>query len=78
MADYGIDLQDSSGRIVQQCQAKCADDAEACALAQRLLNPGGRAEVWIDRRCVGRVSATSAAEIEMLGRPWAARHSGQM
>ena len=72
MADYRIDLLNGSGRIVQQSNAKCNDDGEACALAQRLLSFGERAEVWIGGRCAGRVSVTSAAEIKMLGRPWAA------
>ena len=78
MADYRIDLMDSSGRVVQQAHAKCDDDREACALARRLLSTGGRAEVWAGGRCAGRVSATSAVEVEMLGRPWAARRSDQI
>ena len=77
MADYRIDLMDSSGRVVQQSRVKCGDDREACALARRLLSTGGRAAVWIGGRCAGRVSATSAAEVEMLGRPWAAPQSDQ-
>ncbi len=73
MADYRIDLLNGSGRIVQQSNAKCNDDGEACVLAQRLLSFGERAEVWIGGRCAGRVSVASAAEVKMLGRPWAAR-----
>ena len=73
MADYRIDLLNGSGQVVQQSNAKCADDRQAYALARRLLGFGEHAEVWSGDRCVGRVSATSAAEIEMLGRTWAAR-----
>ena len=72
MADYRIDLLNGSGRVVQQSQAKCDDDREACALARRLLGFGERAQVWSGGRCAGRVSMTSAAEIEMIGRTWAA------
>jgi len=77
MADYRIDLLNGSGRVVQQSNANCADDGEACALARRLLGFGERAEVWIEGRCAGRVSATSAAEVEMFGRAWAAPQAGQ-
>ena len=77
MADYRIDLLNGSGRVVQQSNAECADDGEACALAQRLLGFGERAEVWTEGRCAGRVSAASAAGVEMPGRPWAARQAGQ-
>ncbi len=77
MADYRIDRLNGSGRVVQQSNAKCDDDREACALARRLLGFGERAEVWSGSRCAGRVSTTSAAEVEMLGRPWAARRADQ-
>ena len=72
MADYRIDLLNGSGRVVQQSNAKCADDRKACALARRLLGFGERAEVWSGDRCAGRISITSAAEVEMIDRTWAA------
>ncbi len=72
MADYRIDLLNGSGQVVQQSNAKCADDRQAYALARRLLGFGEHAEVWSGDRCAGRISATSAAEIEMLSRTWAA------
>jgi len=77
MADYRIDLLNGSGRVVQQFNAKCADDREAWALARRRLGFGERAEVWNGGRCAGQVSTTSAVEVEMLGRPWAARRTDQ-
>ncbi len=73
MADYRIDLLNGSGQVVQRSNAKCADDRQACALARLLLGFGERAEVWSGDRCAGRVSATSAAEVEMLDGTWAAR-----
>lgn len=72
MADYRIDLLNGSGRIVQRSNAKCADDRQAWVLARWRLGFGERAEVWSGDRCAGRVSATSAVEVEMLGRTWAA------
>lgn len=35
----------------------CADDREACTLAQEMLSGGGEAEVWQGARYVGQVSA---------------------
>ena len=69
MAAYRIDLLNGSGRIVPQFNAKCNDDGEACALAQRLLSFGERAEVWIGGRCAGRVSVASAAEVKCSAGP---------
>ena len=77
MADYRIDLLNGSGRVVQQSTASCADDGQACALAQRLISFGERAEVWTDGRCAGRVSAASAADVGTLDRPWGGRQAGQ-
>ena len=77
MTDYRIDLLNGSGRVVQQFNAKCDDDRQACALARRRLSFGERAEVWTEGRCAGRVSAASAAEIGTLGRPWTGRQAGQ-
>ena len=77
MADYRIDLLNASGRVVQQSNAECADDREACALARRRLGFGERAEVWIGGRCAGRVSVASAAEVGTLDRLWAGRQAGQ-
>ena len=77
MADYRIDLLNGSGRVVQQSNAECADDREACALARRRLGFGERAEVWIGGRCAGRVSVASTAEVGTLDRLWAGRQAGQ-
>lgn len=67
MADYRIYLLNISGKILSGSNATCTSDQEACALAQRMLNINGEAEVWLGASCVGRVSATSAAEIKILG-----------
>ena len=77
MADYRIDLLNGSGRVVQQSNAECADDREACALARRRLSFGERAEVWTNGKCAGRVSVASAVGVEVLDRSWAARQAGQ-
>lgn len=69
MANYNINLLDSGGHIVSGTRAECASDREACALARRLLNVNGQAEIWAGHRRVGQVSPTSAAEIELLGQP---------
>ena len=77
MADYQIDLLNGSRRVVQQSNAECAGDREACALAQRRLGFGERADVWTEGKCAGRVSAASATGVDMPSRPWAARQVSQ-
>lgn len=68
MTEYKIDVMDGGGQIIRRFNARCIDDREACALARRLLDVDGQADVWAGARRVGRVSVTSAAEIEMLAR----------
>ena len=67
MTKYRI-YQVDHGHIVSRSDANCASDREACELAQRMLEGAGQAEVWDGPRCLGRVSAVSAAGIATLGR----------
>ena len=70
MTEYKIDVMDSGGRVIRVSNARCINDQEACALARRLLNMDGQADVWAGATRIGRVSVTLAAEIEVLGRSW--------
>ena len=61
---------DSDGRVIRVSNARCTNDQETCALARRLLDVDGQADVWAGTMHIGRVSVTLAAEIEVLGRSW--------
>ena len=69
MASYRIQLLNISGKILSGFNASCIDDQEARALAQRMINVNGRAEVWLGTSYVGHVSATSAADMKTLSQP---------
>lgn len=70
--DYQITLSES-GKVARIVNARCADDHEACALAQRMLDVKGQANVWASSRHVGWVSAVSFAGIKAISQPWAIR-----
>ena len=72
MTDYQISLS-GGGQVARTLNARCADDQEACALAQRMLDIKGRADVWASSRHVGWVSAISSAGIKVIDRPWSRR-----
>jgi hypothetical protein len=72
MTDYQISLS-GGGQIARTLNARCDDDHEACALAQRMINAKGQADVWANSRHVGWVSAISATGIEAISRPWSVR-----
>ncbi len=55
MATYRIYDLDAQGHILGRSDADCADDADACVQATAALGTDGEAEVWSDRRLVGRV-----------------------
>ena len=44
MAHYRIELLNGSGLVTQQSTARCANDGQACAFAQRLLSFGEHTE----------------------------------
>ena len=72
MTDYQISLS-GGGQVARTFNARCADDQEACALAQRMLDVKGQADVWASSRHIGWVSAISSAGIKAIGRPWSLR-----
>jgi hypothetical protein len=56
MADYVIYPLDCNGEPLTGAHANCPSDDEALAAAIRTLPLMARAEVWLDDRCIGRVS----------------------
>lgn len=72
VTDYQISLS-GSGKVARILNARCADDHEACALAQRMLDVKGQADVWANSRHVGWVSAVSFTGIKAISQPWGIR-----
>ena len=46
MARYRIYLRDEAGMIMSDAECDCANDREACMIAESLIEPGEQAEVW--------------------------------
>ncbi len=65
MADYVIYPLDCNGEPLAAAHANCPSDDEALAAAIKTLPLMARAEVWLDDRCVGRVSGVSCAQVSM-------------
>ena len=61
MGHYRIYLLDNEGHVASGSGATCDTDQDACAQAQQILDDSDRdqAEVWIDTRCISKITATS-------------------
>jgi len=51
-----VDVLDHAGKVSARLVKACESDADAMRVAAHALPPGGTAEVWIDKRCLGQVS----------------------
>ncbi len=73
MADYQINLLDSTGPTVSNLRARCADHPEALGLAQRMLDGRGHADVWAGTKRVSQLLEASGADVEAPGQSWASQ-----
>lgn len=52
--------------------AKCANDADAITLAQRLITAkDGKSQVWAGQRLVATVGVASKRDLAAFGKEWA-------
>jgi len=66
MPRYRIYLRNADQQIISHADADCANEIEACVLAESLLQPGQQAEIWEGLRRVRLVSLNTTSDRNRL------------